>query len=807
MNSLLQDLRFAVRMFLRKPGFSLTASATLALGIGANIAIFALIYSVLFRPLPYLEPDRLAMVFETDGAGDQDRDSVSPGNFMALRESIDAFQSCAALTQEIGGFSLTGGERPVKLEGLRVSGDFFATLGVAPELGRGFSFEDDRFGAQATVVLEHGFWTDRFGGDPGILGRQLILNGEPHTVVGVTPARFALPIQGISLFVPFRFHPGQRENYGGRYLQVIARLKPGVSLETARAELDGISKGLAAKRTDAGEKWGLVAAPLHGSLVADSRDALLALFGVVGFIFLIACANVAGLFLTHSQARENEMAVRRALGASAGRLFRQLACESLVIAAVAGAMGFLLSSWGIDLLRALGLLDLPRALAVEIDAAVVLFAGATSLVGAVLVTAPPAFRLLRPGLANALNRGTRGSVASGSRLQKALVVGEVALTLIALTGAGLLLNSFIRLRAVQPGYETEKVLTLQFSLVGEEYAQTETRANFYRELEQRVSNLPGVEAAGVVSFLPLRFHGGSLDYTFEERETPPGKWQGAAYRVAGPGYLRAMRLRLLQGRFFEASEIDGNPWLAVIDEDVARRGWPNQNPIGKRLKFGDRNSDWPWMEVVGVVASGRLFDLSREMPAIYVPFTQPHSPWANPRALALRGSGPPLELRRAVEAAIWEIDPDIAVSNAETMESVVSGAVAPRRGQTFLVIAFAVVALALAAIGVYGVISFGVSQRTREIGVRMALGAQPGQILRGVLREGAWLLAAGVTLGTAGSWLLGGFLQSQLYEIRPDDPWTRLAGVALVAAATLAACWIPARRATSIDPTEALRTE
>ncbi len=806
MHSIIQDFRFAARMFLRRPGVSVVAAATLALGIGANVTAFTMIQSIFLRPLPYANPGRLAQVWESDNPGNN-RDSVSPGHFLALQERSRTFEGVGALAQEIGGFVLTGNGRPERLSGLRVSADLLPILGASPSLGRGFEEADDQYGAPPVVILLHGFWKERFGSDPGLVGREVTLNGVTHTVVGVMGTDFSLPVPGIDLLTPLSFDAAQRYNYGPRYLALVGRLAPASTWDQAALELKAISKNLIEETGGENPDWSLVAVPLHQSLVERKRTALLTLFGVVSFVFLIACANVSSVFLAHSQSREREMAVRRALGAGTIRLVRQMVCEAVLISGVAGALGLLAAFWGTDFLRASQALSLPATFHLGLDRVVVAFAVLTTGIGALLVVALPAARLTRPGLASRLGAGGRTATSSTPKFQKALAIGELALTLIALTGAGLLVSSFLKLVAVETGFDSDRVLALEFSLAGNRYPDTPSRVRFYDALREQVGALPGVESAGVINFLPLRMQGATLDYLAEGQVLAPGQWQGAAYRLIGPGYLETMRTPLLQGRTFDAREIHANPLVAIVDESVARNCWPGESPIGKRLRWGDADpaNTNPWLEVVGVVGSAKLYELTRQSPVIYVPYTQEHEQWAMPRSLVVRSRTDPTGLRKEIESALWSLDPDVPISDVAPMDEIVSGSLSDRRAQTVLVSSFGVLALALAVIGVYGVVSFGVGLRTREFGVRMALGADSTVIKRLVLKEGLVLLVAGFALGSLGSWGLSNFLESQLFGVKPGDAVTTIAVSLVVSATTLAACWIPARRATRVDPAEALR--
>jgi putative ABC transport system permease protein len=810
MRTLWQDLRYGARVLRKSPGFTAVAVAALALGIGANTAIFSVVDNVLLRPLGYAEPSRLVALWEEGKTrGFRGQTELAPANYFDLREQARAFERVAAFSPH--SLNLTGAGEPERLEGQRVSADLFPLLGVRPARGRWFLPEEDAFGADRAVVFSHSLWVRRFGADPALVGRTVALDGVPHTVVGVMPPHFHFPGRE-EFWVPMAMHPEEAAGRGDHYLRAVGRLREGVSSEAAGDEVRAFAERLARQYPETNGGLGMVVVPLHEEFVGGARPALLILLGAVGLVLLIACANVANLLLARAAARRREVAVRAALGAGRLRLVRQMLTESLLLATLGGAAGLLLAVWSVDLLSALVPPEVAAAGRQPLDARVLLFTLAVSLVTGVVFGLAPALQSSNPRLSEALKEAGRytGSGAGRGRARGALVVCEVAVALMLVVGAGLLLKGFWRLRAVEPGFRAEGVLTMKVILPAAKYAKPEQRRAFYDETLRRVAALPGVESAAMISFLPLTFRG--MYFTFTAEGRPPAtaaERPNAVYRVVSPDYFRAMGVPVLRGRAFAASDTAEAPAVMVVSRAMAERHWPGEDPIGRRLKVGPPDSRNPWATVVGVVGDVRHGALSNELePEMYAPYAQETRGFTAPRDLVVRTSaGDPLSLAAAVREAVWSVDKDQPVSGARTLEQVLGESVARQRLYLLLLGAFAGLALVLAAVGVYGVMSYAVAQRTHEIGVRVALGAGRADILRLVVGQGMLLGLAGVGVGLAGAFALTRVMSSLLYGVTATDPAVYASVALLITLVALLACYVPARRAMKVDPMEALRYE
>jgi putative ABC transport system permease protein len=808
METLWQDLRYGFRMLARNPGFTVVAVLTLALGIGANTAIFSVVNAVLLRPLPYHDPESLVMVWETDSNRNVNEEWVSPPNFLDWSSQNRVFQHMAAFT--VRSFNLSGVEEPQRLEGYRVSASLFPLLGVEPALGRAFQSDEDRFGGLRVVLLSHGLWQRRFGADPQVIGRTLTLNDESVTIMGVMPPGFSFPGREADLWVPMAFTATDKSTRGGHYLRVVGRLQPGITLDQAQAEMNTIARRLEREYPASNTGAGVNLVSLHEAVVSDVQPTLLVLLGAVGFMLLIVCANIANMLLARAVMREKEIAIRTALGAGRRRIVRQLLTENLLLALLGGVVGLLLALWGLDLLLLLNPGTIPRLEETSIDTQVLGFALGISLLTGIVFGSVPAMRVSSPDLNETLKEGGRRPAgASRHRLRSFLVLSEVALTLVLLIGAGLMINSFLRLQSIDPGFNPDNLLTMRVDLPGSKYAALHQRSMFYEQVLRNVESLPGVRSAGVISRLPLASQGGSVGLTIEGQLAPrAGEEQGANYRVISPSYFRTMGTPLLKGRDFSEQDTREAPRVVMINQAMARRYWPDKDPIGKRLKLGRVSSNNPWLTVVGVVGDLRQFELStKPRPEIYLPYAQLHMFWAAPRALVVRTASDPMGVVAVVRGEIWAVDEDQPVSNIMSMEQVISESVAKPRLYSVLMGLFGAVALVLAAIGIYGVISYTVSQRTHEIGIRMALGAQPRDIFRLVVGQGMGLVLIGVGIGLAASLALTRFLESMLFGVSATDPATFAGVTLLLAAVALLACYIPARRATKVDPLIALRYE
>jgi putative ABC transport system permease protein len=807
LGDLSQDLRYGARVLWKSPTFTLVAVVALALGIGANSAIFSVVNAVLLRPLPYAEPERLVMVWEENAKAGYPRDTPSAGNFIDWREQSQVFEGMAALAEQ--SFNLTGAGEPERIAGQRVSAGLFPLLGVEPQSGRALLPEEDQPGRDRVVVLSHGLWQRRFGSDPSLVGRSISLNGESYAVAGVMPPGFQFPDRETQLWVPIAFSSEEAANRGRHYLSVVARMKHGVTLRQAQGEMDAIAARLREQHPDENRDLGATVTTLHEHVAGEIKPALLVLLGAVGFVLLVACANVANLLLARAAARQKEIAVRVALGASRLRLVRQFLTESVLLGALGGGAGLLLSVWGVGLLKTFIPEDISQAAQVSVDARVLGFTAAVSLLTGLVFGLAPAAQASRFNLNETLKEGGRDSAAGarGNRLRNLLVVTEVALALVLLVGAGLLVNSFLRLRGVDPGFRTDNLLKMTVLPAEQKYPDRARRAVFYTELLNRVKTLPGVQSAAVTTSLPLTATGDSQGFSVEGRPDPPGERRPAVVtRVVSPDYFATLGIPVLRGRGFDdQQDRAGVAPSILINEAMARRYWPGEDPLGKRITMGTPESG-PWMPVVGVVRDVRQFELESEpKPQVYLSYLQ--AGIFRPKQLVVRTSVEPRGLAASVRGAVWSVDKDQPVSDISTMEEVVSESLARQRFSVLLLGVFAGLALLLAAVGIYGVMSYTVEQRRHEIGIRMALGAQAGDVLRLAVGQGLKLVLWGVLLGLCAALALTRLMSSLLYGVSATDPATFAAISLLLVCAGLLASYIPARRATKVDPLTALRYE
>lgn len=808
-SALRQDLRYAIRSLRHAPGFTLVAVLTLMLGIGANTAIFSVVRGVLLRPLPFHEPDRLVRLFTAFRGSGEERYSVSQPEFMDYKGQTALFSNVAAYTG--AGFTLTGDGEPERLRGMTTTRDYFSVLGVRPARGRLFQGADGRSGTEPVVVLSDELWRNRFGADPALLDRTLQLNGISRRVIGILPPGVAL--DGAQAYIPIFINPDSLAGRSSNYLSVVARLRDGVTQEQAARDFDADARRVALQYPGAypaSMGRGGTVVGMQDVMVGDVRPALLVLLGAVCLILLIACANVANLLLARGEARQREIAVRLALGASRTRILAQLLTESLLLALVGSAGGMLLATWGIKLLLAISPDSLPRMEQVRIDAMVALATLGLALLSAMLFGLAPALRMARPDLHASLKDGARTGSASSShqRLGRILVSGEIALAVVVVIGATLLVRSFQAIRSVQPGFRTDHLLAVDLSLPRARY-DGQPGVDFYRGLIQRFHALPGVQHVAATADLPPQSSGDNWDLEIAGRARRPGESPASPQRrIVTSGFFEALGVPLLRGRLFDASDQTGSPPVAIINEAAARHFWPGEEPVGQRFRFLER---LPWVTVVGVVADMHSMGLTEPVaPEVYLHHEQLLAV-ADQDMLSmyvvLHTAGDPLAIAPATRAAIHDEDPLLAITGTYTMEQVLRRSLdRPRFTMTLLTI-FGIVALSLAAIGVYGLMSYAVKRRTREIGIRLALGASPREVLLLMVGHGMKLAAAGVLVGLAGAFLAGKVMVNLLFGITPADPLAfALIPVVLLAVALLAS-WIPARRATLADPTTVLRAD
>ena len=799
-----RDARFALRMIARRPALSTIVILTLALGIGANTAIFSLVKTVLLRAVPYPEPDRLVMIWERQSDRPEAIRPVRPANFFEWKSRATVFEDVAWSRDAM--YSLSGDGEPESLLGYRFSPNMLDVLGVQPALGRGFTAEDDTPGAPRVAILSDALWRRRYNADPAILGRSLTLSGYPYTVVGVMPPAFAHPAR-VEIWTPVSLTPELAANRGNGILRLVGRLKPGVTREQASTELNAIYGDLAGLYPDTNSRLGVSLAQFGDT--GDARPLLLILLAGVGFVLLIACANVANLLLADTASRRRELAVRSALGASRFRVVRQMLTESVMLALAGGALGALATWWTRDGLIVLfpsniANLDLPYVERIDVGAGVFVFAFAISLAAGVLFGLLPALSVSRANLQSALKDGGRTGSAS-RRTHGALIVGEVALSIVLLAGALLMVQSFARVQRLDFGVDVDRVLTGRVILPTYRYPDEARVEAFARALMPKLQAIPGVEAAGLTNYLPLSGWSAGLSFT---REGAPPQSEAdnpsAGFQVANEDYFRSMGIRVLQGRTFTPRDTSSGVPVVVIDETLARRYWGGENPVGRRVIVETDGTPVPH-EVIGIVNDVRAGGLEQAIDGtMYFSVWQEADPLLG---LTLRTSGDPAALAAQLRAAVWSLDPEQPVTHVLPLAELASESLAFRRAGMILAAAFSLLALVLAAIGLYGVLSYSVSQRAREIGVRVALGATRGQVARLVVRQGLTLALLGIVIGLAAAAVLTRYMSALLFEVTPGDPLAYAAGAAILLVVALVATWIPARRATSVDPLIALRAE
>jgi len=807
MHLIVQDLRYGARLLWKAPGFGILAVAALALGTGATTAIFSVVNAVLLKPLPFRAPERLVVIWEKNPLQNRYRMFVAPGNFLEWHKQSHEMEGMAAY-QDVR-ITLTGGPNghiePEEVNGQRVTAELFPLLGVQPVSGRAFRPEEDQFGHINFVMLSHSLWQRRFGGDPAICGKPIWLRGQSYTVVGVLPPGFFVMTRDVDIWIPLGLNASDARTAAGRVLTVIARLRAGDSGGRARAEMETIGSRLEQSNPVLNKGWRPSIFGFESELLGNTRQALWVLLGAVGFLLLMACVNVANLLLAGGSSRQKEMAVRQALGAGRARVMAQLLSESMILALGGGAFGVLLAVAGVGLLARLGQASIPRLAEARVDASVFLFALCVSVATGLLFGVAPAWQISSARLHEALKEGGRGGTTglSGRILRRLLVVVEVELAVVLLIGAGLLLRSFVRLRSVDPGFRPAGLLTMRLPMAGGRNSAPARRVAFLQEVLDRVATLPGVESVGGVNGLPLTGLGGGTNFAVEGRPAPPPEQRPIGLlRSVTPGYFRTLGIPLVAGRQFDDSDVRTSAPAIVINQTMARRFWPQSNPLGGRLVV---DADARIAEVVGVVADVKPDRIENvDWPTIYCVYAQ--APAAT-MSLAVRASGPPLSLASAVEREIHYLDPDQALASVRTMDAVVDDALTGARFNTVLLGIFAAIAFGLAAVGIYGVISYDVIQRTHEMGIRLALGAQPGNVVKLVVGQTALLAAIGIGMGLISAYGLTRLMSSMLFGVKPTDVYT-FAGISLLlGGVALAAGYLPSRRAMALDPVTALRHE
>ncbi|MGC1648856.1 MAG: ABC transporter permease [Candidatus Sulfotelmatobacter sp.] len=800
MSGLIQDVRYALRQLRKSPVFTLVAVLTLALGIGANTAIFSVVEGVLLRPLPYRDSDQLVRVWSTSNRSS--RDVSSYPDFKDWADQNHSFQQMAAYRGQ--SFNLSGGDHPERIRGLLITSKFFELLDVKPILGRAFTSDEHQFGRNHVLLLSSALWQSHFAGDSGVLGRSLKLDDESYTVIGVLPSSFDFPPDETKGGVVLPLQPDMRRTHG--FLYVFGRLKPNTTLASAQADVDTIARRLAGQyKEDKGQ--GVSVQTLQASFVSDYRPALMILLGAVGLVLLITCANVANLFVGRASSRQRELAVRASLGAGRLRLMRQLLTESLLIGLAGGTVGLVFANWGVSMLVRLltQSFSIHGTEAIATNLQVLAFAAVISIMTGLISGLLPALFASKVNLSEGLKEGSR-SVGSGrahKRFRGALVVSEVALALVLLCCAGLLIRSLMLLTRVDSGVQTENVMAIDLSLTSAKYSHTATRAALFSHILQRVGQLPGVESAAVVADVPLTQNEDSLGFSIEGVPDPPERKLSVRFNIVGPGYFTTLGIPLTQGRDFADTDADGTPMVIVVNQAMARRFWPKQNPIGRRITTDNKT----WYSIIGVAGDVRQMGLRADSePEVYMSYQQDPFQWPY-LSLLVRARSNPVKLFPSIEQAVWSVDKEQPLSHPITLDQARSHSIAQPRIAALLLGLFAAAALLLAAVGLYGVVSYWVAERTHEIGVRMALGARSFDVFVHVVGRGLLLALLGTAFGLAGSLAVTRVLASFLFSVRSTDPLTFAAVALLLMCVALVASYFPARRAAKVDPMVALRYE
>ncbi len=818
METFWQDVRYGWRILQRSRGFAIVAALTLAIGIGANAAIFSAVHAILLRPLPYPEPQRIVLVWNTDPNRQIVRGTASAAELLDWRDMNHVFQDLAAFRPSF--VTVTGKREPEQVWRVHITGNFFRVFGIRPILGRDFSPQQEQPGHERVALLSYGIWQRRFSSDPNVVGKPIVLDYEPYQIIGVLPRGFSLfgTSSALDVWVPFAFNRAQldRKEYG---LLVFGRLRPGVRLAQAQAEMDTISAVLRKQYPESDQKVRVRVALYQNELAANVRPALLVFLAAVAFVLLIACANVANLMLARAASREREIALRSTLGAARGRLLRQLLTESTLLAVIGGVLGVIVAIGGIRFIRAAlpaGIQEVPRSGSIHLDGSVLAFTIALSLLTGILFGLAPAIQTSRSDLNESLKEGSRGST-SGRRihlLRSSLIVSEIALSLLLLVGAGLLVRSFVRLMSEDLGFNPSNLLTMQIWLPDTHYSKPVQVINFYDEVLRQVESIPGVKSVGAVNFLPYTHWSDFVDFDIRGRTTPaPGDEFTCRYRVIDSRYLRTMGMRMVSGRDLALSDGPDAPGVAWVNEALVRRYWPNEDPVGKQIRIRPQavRSPWQaqprdsWLTIAGVMADIREWDWGIDrLPTLYLPYQQAPS---RLMSIIIRGNGDSAQITSAVRHIVTGLDSNQPVTAVRMMDGLLSEALAQRRISALLLAVFASVAMILAAVGIYGVMAYGVAQRTHEIGIRMALGAEARDVERMIVGDAMRLAIIGLGIGLVSSAILVRYLQNQLYGIHASDPVTFAVVSFVIAAVAAMSAYFPARRATRVDPLVALRYE
>ncbi|HWF89357.1 MAG TPA: ABC transporter permease [Pyrinomonadaceae bacterium] len=811
MDSIIKDIRYGVRGLLKHPGFTAIVVITLALGIGASTAIFSIVNSVVLRRLPYRTADRIVAIQELNEAGK--RVQVTSANFLDWRAQSTVFEQLAAIKTTTTNLALS--DHAERIDLAQTNANFFDVFGLTPQYGRLFIPQDEQAGHDPVVVISNALWVRRFGSDPSLVGKPISLDGKNYTVVGIAPAGFQYPDRTELWMPPLKLVPelfprqDVTQTRGMGYLAAVALLKPGVSLAQAKSEMETITARLRQQYPDSNNKRFNRVVSLHEHLVGDTDKLLWLLLGAVTFVLLIGCANVANLLLASGASRHKEMAIRTALGASRWRVVRQLFTESTMLALAGGAVGLLVAFWGLAAITKLLPQDFPRLNEIHMDLRVLGFTLGASVLTGIIFGLAPALQISRSDVQDAIRetgRGTAGSLRQ-SHFRQALIVVEVALSVVLLAGAGLLFRSFLRLQSVNTGFVSEKVLTARLNPSGPNYPNQSDYAKFYSKVLEKLGNVPGVQDAGFINTLPLD-KGPTAGFRVEGREvTTPDKWPSVNYRTVTPDYFRAMGIPLVQGRTYTDRDDQNAPLVMIVNQQVAHDIFPGESPVGKRITFGntDNNGQPVWFEIVGVVGNIRSLEL-REEPAAEIYFSSGQDFWPA-MSLVVRASVDPESLAGPVREIVNEIDKSVPVSDVKTMDHVVSASITQPRFNLFLLGVFGAVAMILSAAGIYGVTAYGVTQRTHELGIRIALGAQVGDVLKMILGQGMAVIGVGLVLGLGAAFGLMRLLRSLLFGVGENDPLTFVAITLVLVLVALIACYIPARRATKVDPLVALRAD